>query len=142
MSHTESEHSPDDSDDQEYEGLEDVLVYAKEPECTEAELEARSRRFEVNEDEAAAAAALDDVLVRPPVSRVGNMDWCQCSECASRTQREDSICCQEIQTQLAAPQPQEEAFSHCHFRKFTVNFQNFQNPHNKHKNACAELKLA
>ena len=57
MSDTESEHSPDDSDDQEYEGLEDVLAYAKEPECTEAEPEARSRRFEVNEDEAAAAAA-------------------------------------------------------------------------------------
>ena len=108
MSDTESEHSPDDSDDQEYEGLEDVLAYAKETEYTAAELEARSRRFEVNKDEAAAAAALGDVLVWPPVSRVGNMDWCQCSECASRTQKEDCICCQEIQTQPVAPQPQEE----------------------------------
>ena len=108
MSDTESEHSPDDGDDQEYEGLEDVLAYAKEPEYKEAELEARSRRFEVNKDKAAAAAALDDILVWPPVSRVGNTDWCQCSECASRTQREDCICCQEIQTQLVASQPQEE----------------------------------
>ena len=57
MSDTESEHSNDDSDDQEYEGPEDVLAYPKEPEYTEAELEPRSRRFEVNEDEAAAAAA-------------------------------------------------------------------------------------
>ena len=32
MSDTESEHSPDDSDDPVYEGLEDVLAYAKEPE--------------------------------------------------------------------------------------------------------------
>ena len=109
MSDTESEHSPDASDDQEYEGLEDLLAYAKEPEYTEAELGARSRRFEVNEDEAPAAAALDDLLVWPPVSRVGNTDWCQCLEWASRTQREDCICCQEIQTQPVAPQPQEEA---------------------------------
>ena len=91
MSDTESEHSPGHSDVQEFEGLEDVLAYAKEPEYTEAELEARSRRFEVNEDKAAAAAALDDILVWPPVSRVGNTDWCQCSECASCTQREDCI---------------------------------------------------
>ena len=77
MSDTESEHSPDGSDDQEYEGLKDVLAYAKEPEYTEAELEARSRHFEANKDESAAAAALDDVLVWPPVSRVGNTDWCQ-----------------------------------------------------------------
>ena len=74
----------------------------------EAELEARSRRFEVSEDEAAAAAVLDDVLVWPPVSQIGNTDLCQCSECASRTQREDCICCQEIQTRPVAPQPQEE----------------------------------
>ena len=86
-----------------------MLAYTKEPEYMEAELEARSRRFEVNEDEAAAAAAaLDDVLVWRPVSRVGNTDWCQCSEGASRTQREDCICCQEIQTRPVAPQPQEE----------------------------------
>ena len=32
-----------------------MLAYAKEPEYTEAELEARSRRFEVSEDEPAAA---------------------------------------------------------------------------------------
>ena len=37
MSDTESEHSPDDSDGQEYEGLKDVLAYAKEPEYMEAE---------------------------------------------------------------------------------------------------------
>ena len=37
MSDTESEHSPDDSDDQEYEELEDVLAYAKEPEYMEAD---------------------------------------------------------------------------------------------------------
>ena len=123
MSDTESERSPDDSDDQEYEGLEDVLVYAKEPEYTEAELEAWSRCFEVNEDEAAPAAALDDVVVWPLVSRVGNTDWCQCSECASCTQREDCICCQEFQTQPVVPQPQE--FSYCHFRKFTVKFTKF-----------------
>ena len=85
-----------------------MLAYAKEPEYMEAELETRSRRFEVSEDEAAAAAVLDDVLVWPPVSQIGNTDWCQCSECASRTQREDCICCQEIQTRPVAPQPQEE----------------------------------
>ena len=44
-----------------------MLVYTKGPEYTEAELEALSRRFEENKDEAAAAAALDDVLVWPPV---------------------------------------------------------------------------
>ena len=109
MSDTGSEHSPDDIEDQEYEGLEDVLAYAKEPEYREAKIETWSRRFEVNKDEAAAAAAaLDNVLVWPPVSRVGNTDWCQCSECASHTQREYCICCQEIQTQPVAPQPQEE----------------------------------
>ena len=92
MSDTESEHSPDHSDDQEYEGLEDVLAYAKEPEYMEAELEAWSRRFEGNKDEAAAvAAALDDVLVGPPVSQVGNTDWCQCSECASRSREKTAF---------------------------------------------------
>ena len=139
MSNTESEHPPDDSDDQEYEGLKDVLAYAKEPEYTEAELEARSRRFKVNEDEAAAAAALANVLVWSPVSQVGNTGRCKCSECASRTQREDCICCQEIQTQPVAPSLRRK-FSHCHFRKCTVNLRNFQNKHNKYKNACAELK--
>ena len=63
MSDTESEHSLDDGDDQEYEGLEDVVVYAMEPEYMEAELEAWSRHFEVNKDKAAAAAALDNILV-------------------------------------------------------------------------------
>ena len=85
-----------------------MLAYAKEPEYKEAELGARSHRFEVNEDEAAAAAALDDVLVWPLVSQVGNTDWYQCSERASHTQREDGICCQETQTQPVAPQSQWE----------------------------------
>ena len=35
MSDTESEHSPDDRDDREYEGQEDVLAYTKESEYTE-----------------------------------------------------------------------------------------------------------
>ena len=125
MSDTEIEHSPDDIEDQEYDGLQDVLAYAKEPEYVKAEIETRSRRFEVNKDEAAAAAALNDVLVWPRVSRVGNTHWCQCSECASRTQREDCICCQEIQTRTVAPQPQKEVKSlprsqiYCRFTKIS-----------------------
>ena len=48
----------------------------------------------------------------------------------------------ETETVISAIRlPISRRFSHCHFRKFTVNLLNFHNEHNKLKNACAELKL-
>ena len=37
--------------------------------------------------------------------------------------------------------PSRRRFGHCHFLKFTVNVLTFQNEHNKHNNAGAELKF-
>ncbi|XP_065195099.1 P2X purinoceptor 7-like [Sycon ciliatum] len=70
--------------------------WGREPRYSAEELASRVVNVEEEDASAAASDMIEEEYAWPPVSRVGNTDWCECGQkCTAMPNRLECLCCQD-----------------------------------------------
>ena len=90
------ENSSDEKQENAYDGMNELMgnlaPYDYEPELT---ISSSSEETESSENETSSNDATSE-NENDQLGRVGNKDWCQCSQCKREIQEIDSLCCTEV----------------------------------------------